>query len=129
MCERAKKVLVMDDEELIRESILEILTGCGYRADGACDGEQAVELYRRAMAEDERYDAVILDLRVPAGLGGRGAADRLRQIDPGVRAIAASGYSDHNVLASYQEFGFCNILAKPFTCQELVDAVNRAANP
>lgn len=123
-----KKVLVMDDEHLIRESMLELLTACGFSADGAADGEQALQLYRDALMLDERYDAVILDIRVPGGMDGRAVVDEIRRMDPHMRAIASSGYSDANVLSCYQDFGFCQVLSKPFTCQELVAAVQHATS-
>jgi PAS domain S-box-containing protein len=119
------RVLVMDDEQSVRTVMLEILTRHGYVAVGADDGEEAVRLYRRALDDGRPFDAVIVDLTVPGGMGGREAVERLREIDPHVRAIVVSGYSNDPVMANHTEYGFSAGLGKPFRFDELLRVVGR----
>jgi signal transduction histidine kinase/CheY-like chemotaxis protein len=122
---RTADILFMDDEETIRRGMSEVLTRLGHRVALAADGEQAVQLYQQRLAGGRRYDIVILDLTVPGGVGGYEAMARLRRIDPGVRAIASSGYSDNPVMARAADLGFAGILPKPYTPSELSDAIAR----
>ena len=113
------RVLVMDDEEMIRDVVQELLEDIGYRVEVAADGTEAVERYRAALEEDEPFDAVILDLTVPAGMGGREALEHLKEIDPDVRAVASSGYASDPVLAEPQRYGFLAAVPKPYRISEL----------
>lgn len=113
------KVLVMDDEEIMRQTLEVVLTELGYETATVADGAKAVETYRQAMVAGRPFDAVILDLTVPGGMGGKEAIQRLRQIDPGVRAIVSSGYSDDPIMAEYPQYGFRGVVAKPYTVEEL----------
>jgi DNA-binding NarL/FixJ family response regulator len=72
---------------------------------------------------------VILDLSVPGGMGGAEAIGRLREIDPGVRAIVSSGYSNDKVLANFQSFGFCAFLPKPYDTRTLAMVMEQAVAP
>jgi CheY-like chemotaxis protein len=119
------RVLVMDDEQSVRKVIQEILTRHGYVAVGADDGEEAIRLYRRALDDRRPFDAVIVDLTVPGGMGGKEAVERLREIDPHVRAIVVSGYSNDPVMANHAEYGFSAGLGKPFRFDELLRVVGR----
>jgi two-component system cell cycle sensor histidine kinase/response regulator CckA len=114
-----KKILVMDDEEIIREVIGEMLRHCGYEADFAGDGVEAIEKYSLAMKSDTPFDAVIMDLTIPGGLGGIETIKRLREIDPAVRAIVSSGYSHDPVMSNFREYGFAGIILKPYRISEL----------
>jgi PAS domain S-box-containing protein len=116
-------VLIMDDEEPIRTVMQAMLTRKGFFVDGAEDGAAAIELYRRAMEAGEPYDAVVLDMTIPGGMGGRETMEQLREIDPAVRAIVSSGYSQDPVMASYADYGFAAALPKPYRIQDLVDAI------
>ena len=115
----------MDDEETIRRGMSEVLTRLGHSITLAADGEEAVRLYQQRLASGRKFDVVILDLTVPGGVGGYEAMARLRQLDPGIRAIASSGYSDNPVMARAAELGFAGILPKPYTPSELSDAIAR----
>jgi len=117
------RVLIMDDEEHIRKVMQAMLTRKGFSVDTAEDGAAAIELYRRAMERGEPYDTVVLDMTVPGGMGGRETMEHLREIDPGVRAIVSSGYSQDPVMASYADCGFAAALPKPYRIQELVDVI------
>ncbi|MDE3155680.1 MAG: response regulator [Acidobacteriota bacterium] len=113
------RVLVMDDEDAVRTVAADMLEFLGYDVVTAAHGQEAVERYRTALAAGRRFDAVMLDLTVPGGMGGQETLAALRALDPPVRAVAASGYSDDEVMARFQEFGFRAVIAKPFTVTEL----------
>ncbi|MBU0985222.1 MAG: PAS domain S-box protein [candidate division Zixibacteria bacterium] len=120
----AGKILVMDDEPVIRNLTAKILSRQGCRVTCACDGSEALELYREARDAGTPFDLVILDLVVPDGLGGLETVRRLAEIDPTVRAIVCSGYSDDPVMAEYESYGFHGVVAKPFRPGELCRAVS-----
>jgi len=82
-------------------------------------------MYREALASGNPCDAVILDLTIPGGMGGRETIARLREIDPGVRAIVSSGYSNDPIMANPREFGFQEMVSKPFQMQEIGEALQR----
>jgi len=108
------RILVMDDVDILREVAERMLEKLGYESESAKDGAEAVEMYKKAMESEKPYDAVILDLTVPGGMGGKDAVKRLLEIDPEAKAIVSSGYSDDPVLSDFQEYGFKGILPKPF---------------
>lgn len=117
------RVLVMDDEHTIRlltENMLEML---GYEGDFASDGSEAIELYRSALEQGKPYDVVIMDLTVPGGMGGAEAIRKIVEIDPDVKAIVSSGYSDDPVVANYRDYGFRGAMPKPYRIQELSRAL------
>ncbi|MGO9122972.1 MAG: PAS domain S-box protein [Desulfomonilaceae bacterium] len=113
------KILLMDDEEMIRHMAGEMMSLLGYEVDVARDGEEAVELYRLAKDSDNPYAAVILDLTVPGAMGGRETIGRLMEIDPAVRAIVSSGYSDDPIMSDHKRHGFSGVVAKPYSAEEL----------
>jgi PAS domain S-box-containing protein len=117
------KILVMDDEDLIRKLAGRMLTGFGYTVEYADEGQQAVDKFQAAEHANEPYDAVVLDLTVPAGLGGFEAFEKMRAIRPDVKAIISSGYSNDPVMAHYREFGIAAIVPKPYNVNELVGTV------
>ncbi len=117
------RVLVMDDDEWIRRLALECLQVLGYEAEAAPGGEEAIAQWRAAAALGTPFDVVIMDLTVPGGVGGSEALARLRSLDPRVRAIVSSGYSDDPVLARYADHGFRGIIRKPFRLEDLGRAV------
>jgi PAS domain S-box-containing protein len=119
-------ILVMDDEPSVLAAAVEMLQLLGYETRTASDGEAAVALYRRRILAGRRFDAVIVDLTVPAGMGGLEALECLRDIDPNVCAIASSGYSDDPVMAQPASHGFCGSLAKPYRQRDLGIAVANA---
>ena len=90
----------------------------------ARDGEETVHLYRRALEQGERYDVVILDLTVPGAMGGKETLDKLREIDPDVKAIVSSGYSNDPIMSDYKNYGFTGVVAKPYNIQNLSEALN-----
>lgn len=113
------RVLVMDDEEAVRIVVKEMLDYIGYEVKLAKDGEEAIELYRKAKSSGNLFDAVILDLTVPGGMGGGMALKRLIKIDKEVRAIVSSGYSNYPVMSEFKRYGFKGVIPKPFTIVNL----------
>jgi len=113
------RILVMDDEEMVRDVAGEMLIALGYEVDFARDGREALEKYRMAMEGGMRFDMVILDLTVPGGMGGAEAVRKLRELDPEVKAVASSGYSADPVMAEFEEHGFSDVVAKPYRLDEL----------
>ncbi|RQW78144.1 MAG: PAS domain S-box protein [Geobacter sp.] len=113
------RILVVDDQELVRETTQAMLEELGYTADCAENGAEAVELYRKRKEEGKSFAAVIMDLTIPGGMGGKEAIHALLKIDPEVRAVICSGYSTDPVLANYREYGFSAVLAKPYRLHEL----------
>lgn len=123
--EPLRRILILDDEEGVRESMAEILRLHGFEVETAAEGREALERFRKALSEGRRFDLVILDLTVPGGWGGREVLPELRKLDPGVRALVASGYSQDPVVSKPREFGFDGALLKPFTAQSLVSEIHR----
>jgi PAS domain S-box-containing protein len=119
------RVLVMDDDEEIRRLTGDMLLLLGYDAEFACDGEEAVSLYSRAADAGKTFDAVILDLTIRGSIGGKHTIQKLLQIDPEIRAIVSSGYSDDTVLSNYNAFGFKGMVAKPYYVEELAEVLHR----
>ncbi len=124
----AGRVLVMDDEELVRDVSGEMLKILGYEAVFAANGGEAIEKFLKARDEGRPFDAVILDLTVPGGLGGRDTMRRLLEIDPGVRGIVSSGYSKDPIMADYRKFGFSAVVAKPYRVAEFSRVVKKVVS-
>jgi len=121
-----QRVLVMDDEEAIRDLTSNLLGTLGYEATSVPDGTEAVKVYERALRRGEHFDAVILDATIRGGMGGVATIERLRDIDPQVTAIICSGYSDEAALSEFLTYGFRGALPKPFTRRELGEVLQRA---
>jgi PAS domain S-box-containing protein len=113
------RILVVDDEINIQKLLATMLRKFGYQTEIASDGAEAIEHYTAARAGGAPFDAVIMDLTIPNGMGGCEATRRLRELDPQVRAIASSGYSLDPVMANYRDYGFCGVIPKPYQTDEL----------
>jgi PAS domain S-box-containing protein len=122
------KILVMDDEEMIRNNVGSMLKHLGYDAEFAKDGAKALELYAKAKESDHPFDAIIMDLTVPGGMGGRETIQRLLQLDPQAKAIVFSGYADDPIMSNFKEFGFFGFIKKPYTIQDVSEALHKALN-
>jgi len=117
------RILVMDDEEMIREISHQMLTHVGQTVEVVCDGAEALAAYQRASAAGDPFDLVILDLTIRGGMGGEETIKRLRELDPQVRAMVMSGYSNDPIMAKFQQHGFDAALPKPFSMTTLQEAV------
>jgi CheY-like chemotaxis protein len=121
----AGRVLVMDDEELIRDVVLSMLRELGYSAETCEDGRKAVELHAAARAEGKSYAAIILDLTVPGGMGGKEAAALIRASDQEVPLIVSSGYSNDAVISEYARHGFSGAVVKPYSMEGIAGELGR----
>ena len=118
------RVLVMDDEPSIRDSLTVMLTSLGYQVTTAEDGARTLDIYEREFLAGRKFDVVIMDLTIPGGMGGRETMRQLLQRDPDAIAIVSSGYSNDPVMARYDEYGFKGVIQKPYTVKELADALH-----
>lgn len=119
------RILIMDDEPMVRDIAGELLVHLGYNVSVAKNGEEAVAMYRERMGSDAPFDAVIMDLTIPGGMGGKEAIQKLQEIDPAVRGIVSSGYSNDPVMAEYEKYGFAGMVHKPFEVDELIGTLSR----
>ena len=118
-----EKILVMDDDDIIRDVAGKMLTKLGYEVDFARDGSEAIELYKKSKNSGRPFDVVIIDLTIPGGMGGRETMQKLLEIDPHVKAIVSSGYSDDAVMSNYTNYNFKGVIAKPYRIEELSKTV------
>ncbi len=116
---RACRVLVMDDEEIVRAVAGELIRALGHEAEFAAHGKEAIEKYRAAKHAGNPYDVVILDLTIRGGMDGLETIRRLREFDPCVKAIVSSGYSDDAATSNFRDRGFKAFLQKPYNAEQL----------
>lgn len=116
-------VLVMDDEEIIRELASEMLGHLGYEVVTCSRGEEAIRKYRMAQESSKPFSFVIMDLTIPGGMGGRESAKNILEFDPRARLIASSGYSNDPIMADFRDYGFRGSIAKPYTLDELMQVL------
>jgi nitrogen-specific signal transduction histidine kinase/CheY-like chemotaxis protein len=115
----SSKILIMDDDETIRNVLIKMLGHIGCQAIATKDGRETVKIYQKWKQAKKPFDAVIMDLTVPGGMGGRETIKKLRKIDPDVKAIVSSGYSNDPIIANYKNYGFKGFVTKPFKLEEL----------
>jgi PAS domain S-box-containing protein len=120
-------ILVMDDEEMIRDIAAEILEYLGYQAMTCTRGEEAVALYKRAKESGAPFFAAIMDLTIPGGMGGKEAAEKILEIDPDARLIVSSGYSVDPVMAHFKSYGFRGSVGKPYQAKEIAHVLSAVA--
>ena len=113
------RILIVDDEEAIRDLVEFTLDRLGYKVTQAESALEGVETYKQKLEAGERFDLVILDLTLPGGMGGKEALKKLIEIDPTVNAIVSSGYAMDATMSRYQDFGFRGVIAKPYEAAEL----------
>ena len=115
----------MDDEKIVRDTAGKILEQLGHKVDFAADGGEALAKYQQARENGRAFDLVIMDLTVPGGLGGKETIRRMLELDPQVKAIVSSGYSNDPMLSDFKKYGFKGIVAKPYVVEELESAVEQ----
>ena len=119
------KIMIMDDEEMVRDVAKAIFTMLGHEVILAADGEEAVELYKRQNDSGQPVDIIIMDLTIPGGMGGEKTVQEILAINPEAKVIVASGYSHDPVMAHYQDYGFIAAIVKPFQIQDIMDIINK----
>ncbi|GFO54284.1 hypothetical protein GMSM_12910 [Geomonas sp. Red276] len=119
------RILVMDDEEAIRLLTGDILNHFGYEVVACATGEEAVHIHQEAVEEGKGFAAAIMDLTVPAGMGGKEAAKLILALDPEASLIVSSGYSNDPVMASHRDYGFQAAITKPYGWTEIREALRQ----
>lgn len=122
------RVLIMDDKDFVRKAAVRALKLFGYKVKGAENGEEAVNLCKEALEEGKPYSLVILDLTIPGGMGGVETLKELRKIDPGIKGVVSSGYSDDPIMSAHEKFGFDAVIKKPYEYKELAKLVKVLLN-
>jgi CheY-like chemotaxis protein len=115
----ARRILVMDDDRVVGEVAMKMLAHLGYQVEVAVDGSETIDLYKKSLEMNRPYGAVIMDLTIPGGMGGAEAIKKLLEIDPQVKAIVSSGYSNDPVMAEFRQYGFRGFIMKPYMLKEL----------
>ena len=118
------RILVVDDEEMIRNLVRQLLESLGYTVECVQDGTEAVAAYQHAQAVGQSFAAVILDHTIPGGMGGLETLNCLRALDPQVKALISSGYANNPVMADWAYYGFSGVVAKPYTIAQLQEALH-----
>jgi two-component system cell cycle sensor histidine kinase/response regulator CckA len=116
------KILLMDDEEVIRSFMGRVIRRLGYDFAACIEGKEAIKIYKKAMESKEPFDLVILDLTNQIGMGGQETMRRLLEIDHDAKGIVITGYSSDPVVTNFKSYGFSGFLTKPAT----MDAVSKA---
>lgn len=119
------KILVMDDEKVVRDVTGDMLRYLGYEVHFAEDGKKAIKMYKKTKEAGNPFDAVILDLTIPGGIGGEEAIKTITKIDPKAKVIVSSGYSNDQIIANYKEYGFAGVVLKPYKVQELSETLHK----
>ncbi len=122
------RILVMDDEIMIRNIAGRLLRFIGYEVVTVTSGDETILEYNNAMQKNKKFDVVVLDLTVAGGMGGKETIKRLKEIDPHVKAVVSSGYSDNPIMTDYRKYGFVDLIAKPYKIYELGEVIFRVMN-
>jgi len=124
-----ERLLVMDDEAALRKLLDAVLTKLGYEVETARDGAEAIALCETAKASGRGFDAVLLDLTVRGGMGGVEAAAKLKELDPSLKLIVSSGYSDAQVISDFRKYGFDDVIPKPWAIAQVGEIFRRVLVP
>jgi len=118
---RTGRILIIDDEEVVRDVAGRYVQHIGYQPDLAGGGKKGIAMYETALKKGCSYDAVLLDLTMPGGMGGKEVAKKIRALDRGAKIIASSGYSTDPIMSNFKKYSFDGALAKPYQITELSD--------
>jgi len=118
------RVMFMDDEILISMTTGQILSRAGFDVSLAYNGAEAVDIYKRAISDENPFSLIILDLNVPGGMGGLETLRTILEINPAAKAIITSGYLNDDIMSNYNAYGFAAVLPKPFSTQDLIEIVS-----
>jgi len=119
------KILIMDDEEMIRDVMVENLELLGFDVETACDGIEAIAKYEQGQRENSPFDLLIMDLTIPGGMGGKETIEKILALDPDAKAIVSSGYAGDPVMANHAEYGFKAIAVKPYPMTKLLETIRK----
>ena len=122
------RILVMDDEKVIREVVSRMLKRMGYEVITTRNGRETLSVYRQALDKGKTFDLLILDLTIPGGMGGKETIRELLKINPEIKAVVSSGYSTDAIMADYRSFGFAGLVTKPFNIKELRKTLTEVLN-
>jgi two-component system, cell cycle sensor histidine kinase and response regulator CckA len=125
--ERKKKILIMDDEDMVGEIACQMLEFLGFAAAWVANGADAGKEYKKQKDAGQGYAAVIMDLTIPGGMGGKDAINEILAIDREAKVFVSSGYSSDPIMVNYQDYGFAGVIAKPFdlaAMQELLEKLS-----
>lgn len=120
------RILLLDDDSAVREVSADILRFLGYQVDCCENGDDTIRKYSEALLSGKPYRAVILDLTIPGGMGGLETLQILRSVDPDVRALVTSGYTNDPILVDFRKYGFSGAVVKPFEVGDLAEAIARS---
>ena len=126
---RRGRVLVMDDEQSIRRMVEDALTQFGYEVTSVHEGREAIDMVSQSLANGKNFEVAILDLTIPGAMGGKETIQHLRSLDPHIKAIVTSGYSDDPIMSDFQKYGFQGILVKPYKIFDLAKILESMFDP
>ena len=118
------RILVMDDDKLVRHTIGSMLKEIGYEVYFAKDGNEAIDLYKQWKESQRPFEAVLMDLTIPGGMGGKETIKKLLKIDPAVKVIISSGYFDDDMMKDFRKYGFRDIIPKPYRIKTLSEILH-----
>ncbi|KAF0188607.1 MAG: PAS/PAC sensor hybrid histidine [Desulfobulbaceae bacterium] len=117
--QKSGSILVMDDEEMILDMVVGMLEYLGYTVTKCLNGSEAIAQYKAAKESGSPFSAVIMDLTIPGGMGGKEAAVRILKIDPQACLVVSSGYSNDPIISDFKSYGFNAAIVKPYTMNDL----------
>jgi two-component system cell cycle sensor histidine kinase/response regulator CckA len=123
-----RRILLMDDEQMILDIVSRMLGHLGYEVTTCTDGSQAIAAFTKAKSQNEPFDVVMMDLVIPNGVGGQDAVHTIKKIDPNAKVIASSGHLEHPVMRDHKNFGFNAVLEKPYKLEKLQQVIENAIN-
>jgi len=118
-----KRILLMDDEQMVLDLLSRMLGHLGYEVTTCTEGKQAVAAFTRAQADAKPFDVVMVDMIIVTGMDGQQAAAEIKKLDPKARLIATSGHLDHPVMVDYRSFGFNAKVEKPYKLEKLKQVI------